>query len=144
LGLFNPERAADKDIIQTISTVLAADTTTTSTSYVDLISLSITTVGGTSLEVYASFSCSNAVDNAAAGQDGFAVVVDGTVLLQTGNEQWTVTEGGAIFVKTGMLTAGSHSVALQWKTQAGGTLRCSASSLTRPEHASLVVLETSG
>jgi hypothetical protein len=144
VGLFNPERAADKDIIKTASTVLATDATTTSTIYVILIYLRITTIGGTFLEIYASFAASNAIDNAGSGQDGFAVAVDAPVLLEAGSEQWTVTEGGAIFVKTPMLTAGSHMVSLQWKTQAGGTLRCSASSLTRPEHASLVVVETSG
>jgi len=132
------------DIQQTASVVLAADVTTTSTTYVDLLSLSITTYGGSKLEIYSSFSLSNALDNAGAGQDSLRITIDGIQLQSSGSEQWTVTETGAIFCLTDILTEGPHTVALQWRTQAGATLRCSAGTLTRPEHASLVVVEVIG
>ena len=131
------------DILQTASVVLAANVTTTSITYVDLLSITLTTYGGSSLEVYASFATSNAVDNAATGQDFIQITIDGVSLEEVGSEQWPVTETGAIYKETAVLTAGSHTVKLQWHTQTGGTLRCSASTLTRPEHASLMVVETS-
>ena len=136
--------AGSGDILQTASAVLAADSTTTSVTYVDLLSLTLTTAGGTRLEVYASFATSNAVDNALGGQDYLQLTIDGVKLVEGGNEQWTVTESGMITGLTSYLTDGSHTVKLQWRTTAGSTLRCSASTLTRPEHASLMVIETSG
>jgi hypothetical protein len=138
------DRTQAKDILQTASAVLASDATTTSTTYVDLLSVTVTTAGGTSLECYCSFSTSNATDDAGTGQDFLRLTIDGVQLSEAGAEQWPVSETGAICRKTPLLDAGSHTVKLQWKTQAGHTFRCSASSLTRPEHASLVVVETSG
>lgn len=145
MPLLNPidGGAGSGDILQTASAVLAVDATTTSVTYVDLLSVSVTTSGGSSLEIYASFSTSNAVDAAGTGQDALQITLDGTALQQAGAEQWPVSEIGTISYKTGVVTAGSHTVTLQWKTQAGSTLRCSASTLTRPEHASLVVMEVS-
>ena len=131
------------DILQTASAVLAADSTTTSVTYVDLLTVSITTYGGSSLGIYATFSTSNSVDAAGTGQDYLQITLDGTSLQQAGAEQWPVSETGAIFYETGVVDAGAHTVKLQWRTSSGGTLRCSASSLTRPEHASLMVIETS-
>jgi hypothetical protein len=131
------------DIIKTASAVLSTDSTSTSTSFVNLLTVDITTMGGSKLEIYATYSLSNAVDNASAGQDAVQLMVDSTVLQQAGSEQWTVSESGAMFVMSDELAAANHTVALQWRTQAGETIRCSASTLTRPEHASIIVLETS-
>lgn len=132
------------DVIQTASSVLASDVTTTSTTYTNLLSVTVTTSGGSCLEIYSSFSLSNGVDNAATGQDFLRITVDGIQEIESGSEQWTVSEGGAMYFKTDILTPGSHTIALQWRTQAGMTLRCSASTLTRPEHASIMILETLG
>lgn len=143
MPLLNPigGGAGSGDILQTASAVLAADATTTSVTYVDLLTVNITTSGGSSLEVYASFSTSNAVDAAGTGQDSLQITLDGVALQQMGAEQWPVSEGGAVCYETGVVTAEAHVVKLQWRTLAGGTLRCSASTPTWPEHASLVVLE---
>ena len=129
------------DIIQTAYATLLTDATTTSTSYVDLVTLSVTTIGGSSLEIYATYSVSNEVNNATSGADSLCVTIDGTQLLKARNEQWRVSESGAIYAMTDELAAGSHTVALRWKTQSGKTFRCSAQTLTRPEHASVVVIE---
>lgn len=131
--------------MQTASALLAVNTTTTSITYVDLLTVTLTTVGASRLEIYASLSTSNAVSRAGTNQDYFRLTVDSTVLIEGGSEQWTVTEASALFCVTDVLSAGSHTVHLQWCTDTGGTLRCSAGTIVaQPEHASLVVVETTG
>lgn len=140
MGLW-PNPPTPGGIVQTASTVLGSATTTTSTSYVDLITVPITTGGSSRLEIYASVSTSNAVSRASTNQDYFRLVIDSTQLIEGGSEQWTVTESGALFAVTDVLAAGAHTVRLQWHTDTGGTLRCNAGAAP-PEHASLVVVET--
>jgi len=132
-------------IVKTASARLTVNTTTTSVTYVDLLTCAITTGGSSRLEVYASFATSNAADRAGTDQDYFQITVDATVLAQGGSEQWPVTESGALFAVSGVLAAGAKTVRLQWRTTAGGTLRCAGGTiLTQPEHASIVVIETKG
>lgn len=144
MGLY-PNLPEAGGIIKTASALLAANTTTTSVAYVDLLTCAITTGGNSRLEVYASFATSNAADRAMTDQDYFQIAVDATVLAQGGSEQWPVTESGALFAVSGVLAAGAKTVRLQWRTTAGGTLRCSAGTIVaQPEHASIVVIETRG
>jgi hypothetical protein len=140
MGLY-PASPTEGGIVQTASNVLGTDATTTSTSYVNLLTVTLTTVGSTRLEVYASYALSSTTDHATS-QDFLRLYLDGTTELAVGgNEPWTVTESGALFVMTGFLSAGSHTIALQWHTQAGYTMRCRAATGTT-EHASIVVIET--
>jgi hypothetical protein len=144
VGLY-PKPPTEGGIVKTASALLGAAATTTSITYVDLLTLAITTGGDSRLEIYASFAVSNAVDRAGTDQDYLRVMIDSTVLAETGSEQWPVTEAGALFVVTGVLAAGSHTVYLQWRTTTGGTLRCAANTIAaQPEHASIIVIETKG
>ena len=122
---------------QSINLTLAVDTTTTSVSYVTLLSQVIGTLGNSSLLIRASFSTS---DTASLSTGNFyRVTVDGTVYGYAGQEIFTCAQAGAICVKTGVLTADSHTVTLDWHTQTGNTLRCRP--VTQPEHASLMISE---
>ena len=144
MGLYFPAPEV-VGIMQTASALLAVNTTTTPITYVDLLTVTLTTMGATRLEVYASLSASNTMSRAATNQDYLRLTVDSTVLTSGGNEQWPVTEASALFCVTDVLSAGSHTVHLQWHTDTGGTLRCSAGTIAaQPEHASLVIIETNG
>jgi len=137
-----PKAPSGGGIIQTASAVLAVATTTTSVTYVDLLTLAVTTGGSSRLEIYASFSTSN--NGGSGGQDYLRLTVDGVEVQKMGAEQWTVIEGGAIFFVTDVLSAAAHTIALQWHTTTGRTLRCNPTSTTRPEHASIMAIETRG
>lgn len=144
MGLY-PQPPVSGGIVQTASALLGAAATTTSITYVNLLTLAITTGGDSRLEIYSSFATSNAVSRALTDQDYLRILIDATVLAETGGEQWPVTEAGALFVVTGVLSAGAHTVYLQWKTTTGGTMRCAANTIAaQPEHASIIVIETKG
>lgn len=125
-------------LLQSVFAEIAANTTTTSTAFVDLISQAITTSPGSALEISISASASNGT----TGNDqGFQLVIDGAAVRgfscrNTGGN--TATSGALVYKKTG-LAAGAHTVALQWKTS-GNTARVDPAGTT-VEHASLLIKE---
>jgi len=130
-------------VIQTKAIKLAADQTTTSTSFVDLVGASVTlTIGANPVIIMASVSAS-----ISAANNGYQIEidVDGSPEgaagedAKTANKQSTTTYTG----KTAVLTAGAHTVKIRWRTS-GGTLQCRPSTNPTLEHASLVVMEVSG
>jgi hypothetical protein len=115
---------------------VAADVTTTSTSFVDLTALSVTLTVATAGYLHIWFSVS--ADCSTLQDIAFQVLVDGTV--QRGIQMRVTSaqlNSGAIVLRRSA-TAASHTVKIQWKTT-GGTARITA--LTTPAlfHGSLLV-----
>jgi hypothetical protein len=116
---------------------LATDATTTSATYVTLLTTQITTLlerGYLLITMTASGAqiTSNAVNRMRVVVNG--VALKGTYSVTTANQTWCL----ALVVRVAV-TRGTHTVLLQWNTDAG-TMRISG--LTLPEeHAHLVVEE---
>ena len=108
-------------VIQTVGTNLAIDTTTTSQSYVALLTQTVGTIGRSSLLIRTSAATSNfgSLSNA----NFFRVTVDGAAVGYAGAEIFTCVQSATLCVKTGVLAAGVHTVTLDWRTQATNTLR---------------------
>jgi hypothetical protein len=129
-------------IVKTNFGEVAADTSTTSTAFVDLISLPIVTTVGGVLLVWASFAGSPV---AAAVSGLFRVTLDGVpiraggIFMNNNNPQ-----DGAIVLRIPGVGLGAHTVALQWRTSTallGIQIRPVAA--PNSEHGSLLVAESS-
>jgi len=119
---------------------VVANTTTTSTTFVTLLSISITTTAPTcSLWVQAAFACSNATTNTT---NYFRITINGTARRGAGERISPANQprsGAVSFLLTGV-AAGTHTVLLEWRVSAGtGSVR----PILRPdeESASLSVME---
>ena len=102
--------------IQSVFTSLAADTNTTSTTFVDLLSLTLNIKSGSKLK--SQFTAS--ANSSAAATINFRFVVDGVVkeavasdMTANGTQSFTLTN-----LTTG-LSAGNRTVKIQWKVSAG-------------------------
>jgi len=125
---------------QTVFSEISTDTTTSSTTFVDLLTATLTTVAGTKLIVIATFAVSNSNSNA---QQHFRMTVDGIVKRGCGVRfvNNPSAAGSLALVVTG-LSAGSHTIKLQWRADAsGGTVQVRPVTAPDDEHASLVVQE---
>lgn len=123
--------------LQSVCVALAVDATTTSASYVNLLSQTIGTGGASALLIRATASTSDS--GSLSTGNFFRVTVDGAVVGYFGSEIFTCIQSSGLSVKTGALAAGSHVVNLDWHTQTGNTLRCRPA--TAEEQASLVITE---
>jgi hypothetical protein len=107
---------------------------------VDLISVPITTAGGSKLFISASFA---ATPTGAAVAGDFQLTLDGTPLSGAGLfMNVSQPESGAIVFEATGLGAGAHTVALQWRS-GSALLGIRIRPVTAPgtEHASLYVQE---
>ena len=117
----------------------STDVSTSSTSFVDLMSMSVPTTGG-DLIIYAAISGSH---TAAATRTSEVVVtvngvnVGGTVIYTTANTQ---TVSGVILCGA-VLSAGLHTVALRWRTTGSGSVRVRTGSLPDRERAAIAIYE---
>lgn len=120
---------------QVITKQLTIDDNATNTSFASFLSQVITTDAGF-LEIYASLATTALVT---AGYlrilVDFAPVADGGAGHQVGL-------GAQTIVKRVPVTADIHTVELQWRVDAGGTLQCRPASLPGQEHATLLLRET--
>jgi hypothetical protein len=125
-------------LIQTASTELTVDTSTTSTTYVDLMSVTITT-GTNSVIIQFSSSCTT---NVSGDWCEFQLLIDG--VITRGLAIWTDTAGvadsGALVYKSSVLSAGSHTFNIQWHVGTAGTAQIRPVT-TVLEHATLYVEE---
>lgn len=126
--------------LQSAFSEITVDTTTTSTTFVDLLSVVVTTLAGTKLLIHASTSASNTGVN---GEVRFRVTIDGTAVrgwsnVKTGAGQ--TASGGFTYRKTG-LSAAAHTIKVQWLVDAGtGRIRPATAAIDI-EHASLLCQE---
>lgn len=115
---------------------VAADVTTTSSSFVDLTALSVTLTVATAGYLHIWFSVG--ADASALQDIAFQVLIDGAV--QRGIQMRVTTgqlQSGSIVLRRSA-TAASHTVKIQWKTT-GGTARISAVTSPAIYHGSLLV-----
>lgn len=127
-------------LLQTTFQEVTVDTTTTSTTFVDLLTQSITTQAGTALLIHASTSASNTGVNQSVR---FRVTIDGTAVrgwenVKTGAGQ--TAGGGFVYRKTG-LSAAAHTIKVQWLVGGStGQVRPNTAAIDT-EHASLMCQE---
>lgn len=123
-----------RSLFQTAYASLAVDSSTSSTTFIDLLTLTLTTSGG-NLMLLATF----AAYSTSATDGSFQITLDG--VAQAGSELFTskppLAAGGAITVKAMGIAPGSHTVTLQWK----GSLKCRPVAQAGSEHAALRVEE---
>jgi hypothetical protein len=129
------------NIAQIVNFSLGSDISTTSTTFGDMISQTISTMGGTNLLVFATFSCGFTSNGSATNR--FRILFDGVEQIQAGNQQTPSPDTGAMVCRIANITSGEHIIELQWRISAAGagTLYCRPVALPAPEHATLVVLE---
>ena len=117
---------------QTVFAELSADTSVTSTTFVDVITANVTTLAGTKLIVNSTFALSNSGANVG---HHFRIVVDGTAKRGAGVRYVnTPAVTGAIALVVTGLAAGAHTVKLQARVDSG-TLRIRPVTAPDDEHA---------
>lgn len=133
------QKITDPNVIQAGAAILGTDMTTTSTTYGDLLTLTMTLAGSTNLLIWANFTTTFSV--AVANNARFRLVVDGVNVLYCGTEEFTIAESSSMVYRATGLAAGSRIVKIQWRigTAGEGTLRCRPSVL--PEGASISAIE---
>lgn len=106
------------NLVQTKATGVATDTTTTSTTLVTLFSTTITVSAGTKLLITFAVSVSNNSNNRTMN---FVMSIDGTPVRGTDviPAGTNVGASGTIWYLATGLSAGSHTVLIQWSTSAG-------------------------
>jgi hypothetical protein len=126
-------------LVQTAFTELTSNTTTTSGTFVDLLTLTITT-GANAVLVHFSVSVNNN-DLFAQQQQQFQLLVDGVATrgCSVRSINSNHANSGGLVYKTGVLTAGSHTFKIQWLT--GGSTAQIRPVATATEHASLILKE---
>jgi hypothetical protein len=125
-------------LIQTVFSEISANTTTTSGTFVDLLTVTLTT-GPTQVEIYFTASASN---NAFAGASlQFQITIDAVAQRGCKVRSFTLNSAscGAIFFRSGQLSIGSHTIKVQWLTDVGTAQIRPVTTIQ--EHGSLLVNE---
>lgn len=125
--------------LQSLFTEVTVNTSTTSTTFVTLLSQAITIQAGSVLVVHFTASSSHAGNNQTAL---FRVQVDGVTYRAVGERNPTATFPGScgIVLRIPGLAAGARTVVIQWRTT-GSTLRIQPVTVPDAEHASLLLEE---
>lgn len=141
VGPTGPTGPAGGVIVQAGFTEVAADTSTSSNVFVDLLTLPITTAGASRLMIHATFAATVSI---ALGTAFFRITVDGAAVRGCGNQLVALLEpqSGALVVRTGLLAAGPHTVRLQWRVSSVvSVLQIRPVAAPDSEHGSLFVAE---
>jgi len=128
--------AASGKLKQTVFSEISSDTTTTSATFVDLLTANITTTGG-GLLIHATVSSTSSGNSE---DHHYQVLLDGTP--KRGFLHWAKSEvagSGAVVIYLTGVSAAAHTVKLQWRVSGQtGQIRPVT---TIDEHASLLVQE---
>jgi hypothetical protein len=122
-----------------------ADTSLTSANYADMGTLLVAIAVQANSRLYCSFSC--AYSNTSGGSpSGFQLLLDGVLIPKSNKRQtsWGTVdpEGVDIQVLTAPLSAGAHTVKVQWSSLSGAnTVACNANQAASGHMAWLNVLE---
>jgi hypothetical protein len=129
----------DPNVVQTVSAVLATDTTTTSTTYATVLSLSVTTLASSNLLIWISYCMT--FTPSVTNEYRLQLRVDGAVVLFAGEEEFSIAQTGSMVHRAVALSAGAHTVDVRWRIGAAGegTLRCRPS--VPPEGLSIFAME---
>lgn len=125
-------------LLQTTFTELTLDTPTGSGTFVDLLTQAITIQAGSVLLIHFTASASNTSN---ATTIDFQITIDAAAVRGTGMRTVAanIPSGNAIVYRKTGLSAGAHTVKVQWRT-GGGQARIRPAT-TVNEHASLVIQE---
>jgi hypothetical protein len=101
--------------VQTLFTEIAANTSTGSAVFVDLLTLVPVVTAGNRLVIHTTFAASVSLVSPATAF--FRLTLDGVALRGAGMDLTVLAEPecGAIVYRTGALAAGAHTVKLQWR-----------------------------
>lgn len=135
LGATLPAQA----VLQTGFINVVANTTLTSTAFTTLLTLTPTVQAGSRLVIRASGAVSSSANNT---NNRLRVTVDGVSVggVQMRNSTANVAVGFAFEFRTAALTAGAHTIALQWAA-ASGTIQCRPVANPDAESACLSITE---
>jgi hypothetical protein len=138
MPLINP-KVGDPNVVQSWSVRRDTDATTTSTTFSTLLSLSVNTEGSTHLLIWVSFTPT--FTPSVSNDSRFRLRVDGTEILRSGEEEFTIAQSAAMVYRAASLASGAHTVDVQWRIGSAGegTLRCRPS--VPPEGCSIFALE---
>jgi hypothetical protein len=139
MPLYNPITGTGGGAINNVFINATATVSTASLTFVDAISTSITITTGTNLQIVCTGALSNTSNNQTAS---LRLTLDGTAISNSGFGTRFASGAGnqqaiAIVIQV-PITAGAHTVAVQWLTT-GGTLQ--ARPTTNNEHLSLSLTE---
>lgn len=123
------------DLVQSWYLALSSDVSTTSTSFVTLMTLPVVTTGGA---LAIAFSVAGTNSNNNRNLD-FRLIVDGATVSATKFRRDSGAGSPASLSVFTPVSAGNHTIAVQWLVSAS-TGRIRASSVTE-EHAALLVEE---
>lgn len=139
MPLLNP-KVGDPNLVQSVSTRLAADSTRTAATYATLLSLSVTTEGSTNVLVWVSFCMT--FTPSVSNHYRLRLRLDTTPVIYVGEEEFTIAQTGSMVYRAAALAAGAHTFDIQWRigTAGEGTLRCRPS--VSPEGLSIFAVET--
>jgi uncharacterized membrane protein len=127
-------------LLQTQFAEVTANTTTASTTFVDLLTVTLTTTAGSALLINFGSSSSNTT---ASRTNAFRVTVDGVAKRGAAARITTVSEaaGAVIVQKVTGLAAGSHTVKVQWRVTSSSTAQIRPVASPDTEYAALLVKE---
>lgn len=130
---------ATPGLVQTDFVELTVDDATTSTTFVTLLTSNITT-GANKLIIQMSAS----VVKSGGGNPALnmRIKIDGTPLRGAGGQLVTDPTSVSLMAETAVLTAGAHTVLLEWKVSTG-TAEINPVTMPDSEHCSLYVQEVS-
>jgi hypothetical protein len=143
MPLYPPKVGANGTVKQLTKAKLTEDMTSTSNAFVDLLTKTITTAGGTNLIIW--LSCSYSVSNYYERSAMFNLVIDGYEVSRGGDETYQAANSGAIVYRAANLSAGSHTIKTQWRLNLAGdgTLRCRPVTVPENEGAEMLLMEVS-
>ena len=130
---------ASPTLLQTTFVEQATDTSTTSVSFVDLLTQAITIQAGSILLITVTASMSNTSAN--QNMD-IQITIDGVAARGAGTRVATsnVPQGFSIVYRKTGLAVGAHTIKVQWRTPSGGTMRVRPAT-TLNEHCSMLIQE---
>jgi hypothetical protein len=126
-------------IIQSAFANITTDVSTTSSTFVNVLSTTLTTAGN-KMKFQLTFSATNSTGNK---NIGFQILLDGAVQRGGGiniSNAGSAISGAVSHETATAVAAGTHTVAVQWSTS-GGTAQINASSSPATNHLSLFVDE---
>ena len=129
-----------RKIVQTANASVAVDTTTTSLTWVDLLSITMTTAASI-LDVFFSIGCNYDPDSGKDSNIYFRITVDTVAKWGTGGHGINNQPIAASIKWAGTVTAASHVVAAQWKLAGKGTGAVRPVTVPDWQHAQMIVYE---
>jgi hypothetical protein len=125
---------------QSVHVDVSTDVSTTSATFVDLLTANITTAAANAL-LLLRFSAATTCSNNST-QIAFRYLVDGVAYHGAGNLGYASSQvSTAIIGRKTVASAGAHTVKVQWRTDRG-TVYVNAATVPDTQHACLVVEET--